>query len=143
MKLIFKSIFISFLFNFIISFSHEIEFVSANPFSMKDIITNIDNLEEQSVVGILTLPKGESNQKFPLIIAAAGSKDWSSHHFEYLEMYRNLGIATFELNSFKSRGVKSTVGSQTEVTTAMIILDLYNAFELLSNHENIDKDNVD
>jgi len=142
LKLIFKSIFISFLFNFIISFTYEIEFVSANPFSMKDIITNIDNLKEQSVSGILTLPEGKSNQKFPLIIAAAGSKDWSSHHIEYLKMYNEMGIATLELQSFKSRGETSTVGSQNTVTIPMIILDSYRAIDKLADHPNIDINRV-
>ena len=129
MKLTFKNIFIIFLFNFIVSSTYEINFVSANPFSMKDIITNIDNLEEQSITGILTLPKGKSNQKFPLIIAAAGSKDWSSHHIEYLKMYNEMNIATLELQSFRSRGETSTVGSQNTVTIPMIILDSYRALD--------------
>ena len=54
-------------------------------------------------------------------------------------MYQEMGIATFELNSFKSRGIKSTVGSQTEVTIAAMILDAYKALEVLSNHPRIDK----
>ena len=53
-----------------------------------------------------------------------------------------MGIATFELNSFKSRNIISTVGSQTEVTTAAMVLDAYRALEVLSNHPNIDKNNV-
>jgi len=57
-------------------------------------------------------------------------------------MYQEMGIATFELNSFKSRNIVSTVGSQTEVTTAAMVLDAYRALELLSNHPNIDKNNV-
>ena len=121
----------------------EIYFLSANPFSFKDIIKNLDNLEEQEVFGTLKLPSNAlENEKFPLIIGVAGSFGWGSHHFEYLEMYREMGIATFELNSFKSRGVKSTVGTQTEVTTAMMILDVYRAFEILSNHPNINKNKV-
>ena len=128
--------------SFIIS-NEIIEFTSANPFSFRDIITNLKNQENQDVFGILRFPDNfDPNQKYPLIIGVAGSLDWSEHHFEYLEMYRSLGIATFELNSFKSRGVKSTVGSQTQVTTAMMILDLYNAFEILATHNNIDKENV-
>ena len=43
---------------------------------------------------------------------------------------------------FKSRDVSSTVGSQVEVTHAMMILDSYRALEVLSNHPNIDIDNV-
>jgi cephalosporin-C deacetylase-like acetyl esterase len=59
-----------------------------------------------------------------------------------MEMYQENGFATFELNSFKSRDIKSTVGSQVEVTTAAIILDAYKAFAVLSNHPNIDKNKV-
>ena len=113
----------------------KIEFESSNPFSFQDIITNLNNQESQQVFGILTFPDNYSkDKKYPLIMGVAGSLDWGEHHYKYLEMYRKLGIATFELHSFKSRGVKSTVGSQTEVTTAMIILDVYKAFEVLENY---------
>ena len=57
-------------------------------------------------------------------------------------MYQQAGFATFELKSFKSRDVESTVGSQVEVTTAMMILDAYRALEKLSQHPNIDKERV-
>ena len=120
-----------------------LSFVSANPFSFKDIITDLDNQDKQEVFGVLTLPNQiEEFEKVPLIIGVAGSKDWSSHHLEYIDMYQRMGIATFELHSFKSREVRSTVGSQVKVTTAMMILDSYKIFEELSNHPNIDKDKV-
>ena len=57
-------------------------------------------------------------------------------------MYQNLGFATFELNSFKSRRIESTVGDQTQVTTAAMILDAYRALEILSDHPNIKKDKI-
>lgn len=136
------NIFLVIFFSAIFS-TERITFISASPFSFQDIITNLDNQEAQEVFGILKFPDNYSKEKkYPLIIGVAGSLDWGEHHYKYLEMYRNLGIATFELNSFKSRGVKSTVGSQTEVTTAMIILDVYKAFEVLENHPNINKDKV-
>ena len=53
-----------------------------------------------------------------------------------------MGIATFELNSFKSREITSTVGTQNEVTIAAIILDAYRAFEVLSKHPRIDRDRI-
>ena len=120
-----------------------ISFISANPFSFKDIITDLDNQNEQEVFGVLTLPDQiESGQKVPLVIGVAGSKDWSDHHLEYIDMYQKMGIATFELHSFQSREISSTVGTQVEVTTAMMILDSYRAFETLSNQTEIDKDKV-
>ena len=57
-------------------------------------------------------------------------------------MYQEMGFATFELNSFQSRNITSTVGSQVEITTATMILDAYRALEKLSNDPRIDKNRV-
>ena len=136
-----SSKYIIFIFFTTILLSQEkITFNSASPFSLKDIITNLEKLEETEVSGLLKLPVGQG--PFPLIIGVAGSLDWGEHHLEYMDMYRSMGIATFELQSFSSRGVKSTVGSQVNVTTAMMILDAYKALEILANHPKIIKDKV-
>ncbi len=124
--------------------TEKIIFQSANPFALSDIINNLDNQTEQEVYGNLTIPKDSINseKKYPLVIGVAGSLGWREHHYEYMKMYQQSGFATFELNSFKSRNISSTVGSQVEVTTASIILDAYKAFEKLSKHPNIDKNKV-
>ena len=122
--------------------SEVIEFESANPFSLKDIITDLDKQEKQTVTGILTVPENAKGEKIPLVIGVAGSKGWGSHHFEYLQMYQDAGIATLQLQSFKSRGVTSTVGTQNTVTIPMVILDSYRALEKLSEYSMIDIDNV-
>ena len=89
------------------------------------------------------MPKtNDENKKFPLIIALAGSKGWADHHYKYLEMYNEMGIATFEINSFKSRNVTSTVVSQITVTTAMMILDSYKALEALIKHPNVNSNKI-
>ena len=111
-----------------------VNFESANPFSLSDIITALDEQEKQRVFGQLTIPIDSlnPNEKYPLIIGVAGSRGWKKHHLDYIKMYQEQGFATFELNSFKSRGIASTVGSQDQVTIAAIILDSYRALETLS-----------
>ncbi|MBI44989.1 MAG: hypothetical protein CMG66_02345 [Candidatus Marinimicrobia bacterium] len=136
-----KYLVVTILTSFIFSQSQEVSFESANPFSFKDIITNIENLDTQTVSGILTIPENVSDN-IPLVIGVAGSSGWGEHHFEYLKMYQDMGIATFQLQSFKSRGETSTVGTQNTVTHAMIILDSYRALEKLSEHPLINIDNV-
>jgi len=127
-------IILSFLFN-----QERINFSSANPFTFKDIIISLESQESQDVYGILRLPAGNNTlEKYPLIIGVAGSLGWSDHHKEYMDMYRRIGIATFELKSFSSRGVTSTVGSQLDVTMAMMVLDSYRALDILSQHSKID-----
>ena len=113
---------------------------SANPFGFKDVITDLDQQDEQEVDAILKLPTGQG--PFPLVIGVAGSLAWGSHHLQYLEMFRSIGIATLEIQSFSSRGIKSTVGSQVDVTTAMMILDAYKALDKVSSHPNIIKDHI-
>ena len=129
--------------NLLSQFSIEkITFNSANPFSLNDIISNLKNQYKQEVYGTLIIPDSTHLEKIPLIIGVAGSYGWGEHHFQYLEMFRQMGIATFELNSFKSRNITSTVGSQTEITMAAMILDAYRALEVLSSHPKIDKEKI-
>ena len=121
-----------------------ISFESSNPFSLNDIIEDFDNQEKQTVFGKLVLPNDslDPNKKFPLVIGVAGSLGWGEHHYKYLKMYQKMGIATFELNSFKSRGITSTVGTQNQVTISAMIVDAYKALEALSKHPNIDKNKI-
>ena len=133
---------ITFIFSIIFPLTQEIYFESANPFSLKDIITNIDNLDKQTVKGTLTIPDNFNKEKFPVVIGVAGSKGWGEHHLKYLKMYQDMGIATFELKSFESRGETSTVGTQNTVTIPMMILDSYRALEELSKNLLIDTEKV-
>ena len=48
-----------------------------------------------------------------------------------------MGIATLMLESFSSRNVTSTVGTQNTVTTAMIVLDSYKALEKISENKKL------
>ena len=109
---------------------------SANPFGFKNIIDGLDDEKKQTVEGVLKYPQG--NGPFPIVVGLAGSNNWSEHHLDYMELYRDAGIATLELQSFASRGVTSTVGSQISVTTAMMILDAYRSLEALSKNPKID-----
>ena len=90
------------IFFLLVSFSYSNEvivFESSNPFSLKDIIMDIEKLDTQKVKGILQIPESDDKNKFPLVIGVAGSIGWGEHHLEYLQMYREMGIATFQLQS--------------------------------------------
>ena len=124
--------------------SERVTFTSHNPFSFSDVINSYEKLKKQEVFGNLVIPYDSlnPNKKFPLIIGVAGSMGWKSHHLDYLKMYQDLGFATFELISFKSRDIESTVGEQNQVTTAAMIVDAYKALETLSNHPSINNDKI-
>ena len=110
------------IFFFLISLSHTDEiivFESSNPFSLKDIILDIEKLDTQKVKGLLQIPESDDKNKFPLVIGVAGSIGWGEHHLEYLQMYRKMGIATFQLQSFESRNERDRLKKQ-KVDTSLI-----------------------
>ncbi|MDP6339762.1 MAG: dienelactone hydrolase family protein [Candidatus Marinimicrobia bacterium] len=119
-----------------------VAFTSANPFSLYHIITDLDNQEFQESYGILRIPDNAEPKKLPLVVGVAGSKNWADHHLEYLAMYREMGFATFELQSFDARSVQSTVGEQISVTTAMMILDAYRALDVLVEDPRINAERI-
>ena len=117
-----------------------ITFSSKNPFNFYEIIHNLNELPDQEVFGILTLPEKEG--VFPLIIGVAGSHGWADHHYGYLKRYLDMGIGVLSLHSFKSRTVESTIGKQLSVTMAMMIYDAFMALETLSQDERIDSKHI-
>ena len=74
MKLSRKLILIFFYFLYLDIYSQykieKIDFISANPYTFNDIITNIDNQEKQKVYGKLIIPKDsiDYGKKYPLVI---------------------------------------------------------------------------
>ena len=57
-------------------------------------------------------------------------------------MFREQGFAIFELQSFNSRNVKSTVGEQISITVARMVLDAYLALDALASDARIDTGKV-
>ena len=141
---LFLILFFSVIFSLNAQKTEKIIFKSANPFALSDIISDLESQKKQEVFGKLTFPVDSLDQdkKYPLIIGVAGSLGWRKHHHEYMQMYQKSGFDTFELNSFKSRNIKSTVGKQNQVTVAAMVFDAYKALEKLSQHPSIDKDKI-
>ena len=119
-----------------------IVFKSKNPFNFKDIIKNLDIVSDQDVYAIITYPEDDSKDRYPAIIGIAGSLGWAEHHLDYLRRYRETGIATVQLHSFKSRNVSSTVGEQVSATIPMIVYDSYMLLSSLANNSRIDKESI-
>ena len=85
---------LSLLFN-LVFLEDKIIFESANPFTFKDIIVSLDDLEPQEVYGILKFPEDfNSNDKYPLVLGVAGSLGWNEHNYEYMQMYRMENLNT-------------------------------------------------
>ena len=117
-------------------------FDSKNPFNFYDIFKRVHKIEDQQVFGVLSVPKTNGKESFPLVVGFAGSKNWSSHHYGYLKRYYENGFATLAIHSFKSRNVESTVGEQASVTTAMMVADAFAAINKVSKDNRIDSSKI-
>ncbi len=94
-----------------------------------------------TISGDLILPKGRSGT-LPAAILLHGSDGLSDHQYRYAESLAEWGIAAFVLDSFKPRGVETTVGDQDAVSPYSMLADAYAALALLATHPRIDPDRI-
>ena len=119
----------------------KIYFESSNPYSYNHILDSTDNEEKVTVFGVLEIPDTTEAQ-VGAIVFVHGSGGWTKTHERWLKAFNDMGMATFRIDGFKPRDISSTVGSQIEVTSAMMTADAYNALRLLSTHPRIDKNRI-
>lgn len=115
-----------------------ITFTSSDAFEFTDILAGTE--KPQEVFGDLELPSQEKHGDgpFPCIVMCHGSYGWRSHHLDYVDMFLDMGIATFRPHSFEARGTREVSTTQIEVTMAMMISDAYAALGFLAKNPKID-----
>ncbi|UCF84444.1 MAG: dienelactone hydrolase family protein [Desulfobacteraceae bacterium] len=119
----------------------KIKFKSNNCYDYSNILDGPEDDPQVEVFGYLKIPKN-ADEKVPAIVFVHGAGGPSKKHKQWLNRLNKMGIATFRLNCFKPRGVISTVGNLTRVTSSMMVVDSYNALKLLSEHQKIDRNRI-
>ena len=62
------------------------------------IVTELEEQEDQAAYGLLRIPEQRNPAlPVPLVMEVNGSKNWADHHLEFMQMFRKIDIATFEL----------------------------------------------
>lgn len=118
-----------------------IHFESTSPYDFGHILDGSGNDRRVTVFGDLAIPKGKKG-KLPAMVFVHGSGGWSPNHERYLREFERMGIATFRTDSFRPRGVESTVGEQVSVTETMMVSDAFHALRLLRTHPRIDPERI-
>jgi dienelactone hydrolase len=115
-----------------------IEFASFTPKTMFDLARNRrQNWIEQKVWGTLSLPDG-AGTKVPAIVLMHGSGGIERSMEQWVSAFNEIGVATFVVDSFWPRGVRSTVADQTLVPSSANLMDAFQALQLLATHPRID-----
>jgi dienelactone hydrolase len=119
--------------------------INYSSLNLYDFINDNNNLNTNNlnIYGYLILPNScNAENKCPLMIFSHGSNGWRNHHEKYIRRLIQEEIGVFKLFPFDSRGVKNTIGNQTQVTQQMIISDAYSVLPTLSTYSSIDMDKL-
>ena len=121
----------------------KIKFMSKDLDYYADVLDGIENGKDIKIYGKLTIPKKIKEGQLPCMIYMHGSGGYKSkRNFKWLDMFHDMGIATFKIDSFTARGVTNTTGNQESVSSPEMAVDVYKALEVMSNHPRIDKNRI-
>jgi dienelactone hydrolase len=87
--------------------------------------------------GELELPSGRADRS-PAIVLVHGSGGVGPREDQWAKELRQVGAATFVLDSFTGRGIAFTAEDQSQLSSLAMIGDAYRALELLATHPRID-----
>ncbi|USG61093.1 dienelactone hydrolase family protein [Sneathiella marina] len=121
--------------------AEEISFMSASPYQLGDLLKQPDPSYDVEIKADLVFPENMS-EPMPAFIYMHGSSGRLLRHQRYLELARERGFVTLQIDSFGPRGVTSTIGNQTNVTAAMMTTDILRSIDYLSQHPNVDPDRI-
>jgi dienelactone hydrolase len=119
-----------------------IEFQSYTPKTMFDLAKELrQNWRDQTVWGELSFPSNMSD-KVPAMVLSHGSGGVERSIYQWVEALNDIGVATFVVDSFGPRGVKSTVEDQSLVPFSANLVDALQALNLLATHPRIDEKKI-
>ena len=121
--------------------SFTIEFVAPTPRGPSDLVNRNPAMPQATISGALTLPPGGA--RVPAIVIAHGSGGiLPGREHEWAARLNALGYATFVVDSFSGRGLRSTGTDQTRLSTMANVADALAALKLLAGHPRVDPQRI-
>jgi dienelactone hydrolase len=121
--------------------SGDYTFRSTSPATLAELIDAATPRPAVAVLGHLFLPAGDA--KVPALVFIHGSGGVYPAMLDFWPKTLNAaGIAVFAVDTFGSRGVRSTVDDQSAVPFAADTADAFNALKLLATHPRIDPNRI-
>jgi dienelactone hydrolase len=105
--------------------------------TIPEFLQGIRRAATSLIWGDLELPAGPVDRS-PAVVLVHGSSGVGSHVDRWAEELRQVGAATFVLDSFTGRDISGTAQDQAQINHLAPIVDTYRALELLATHPRID-----
>jgi dienelactone hydrolase len=107
----------------------------------QEFLTGREDGKPVTIAGELRLPRA-GNERFPLVILLHGSGGISGYVTDWEQEFLSMGVATFVIDSFTSRGIVNTNNDQSQLGRLAQTEDAYRALALLAKHPRIDSSRV-
>jgi dienelactone hydrolase len=95
---------------------------------------------KDTISGDLILPEGVG--PFPVMVIAHGSGGVNKRDYDWARWFKERGVGSFIVDSFKERGIKNTVNDQSQVTYAASAADNLVALKFLATHPKVDANRI-
>jgi len=105
--------------------------------SDQQFLTGDKNGTAVTVAGELRIPH-RGNDKIPVVVLQHGSGGVGGNIDRWVQELGGIGLATFVVDSFTGRGLRSTSADQELLGRLNMIVDDYRALELLAVHPRVD-----
>src|SRR5436190_11977555 len=98
---------------------------------------------DTAISGLLSIPTATSSERAPAVVVSHGSAGMGTYWPRlYTAELHSIGIATFFVDHFTSRGVRETATDQNRVSRFQMGQDDFHALRLLRTHPLIDNDKI-
>lgn len=125
-------------------YSEKIQVESADFLFIDNLIASSEISPPSRVIDVwLSLPEeAKFKPPYPAVILLHSSWGLSSQESYYANIFNKIGIATFSIDSFTTRGVEKTSLNQTSVSSASMLNDAYTVLNYIDNHDHYDVNRV-
>lgn len=113
-------------------------FTSITPRNTGDYLSHYDTSKTTVISGDLSMP-GDGRRVVPAVIILHGSSGVNPGERVWARRINALGYASFVVDSFTGRGIRSTEKDQSQLSMTANIADAYAALRLLSTDPRIDR----
>lgn len=107
----------------------------------QDFLAGREDGKVVTLGGELRLPR-VGNEKFPIVILLHGSGGVGGYVLDWEQELLSMGVATFVIDSFTSRGIVSTNDDQAQLGRLAQAEDAYRALAVLAKHPRVDSSRV-
>jgi dienelactone hydrolase len=118
-----------------------VTFASVTPRSTGDYLAHYAASKTAVITGVLSMP-ANGPRVVPAVIILHGSSGVNPGERVWARRVNALGYASFVVDSFTGRGIKSTENDQTQLSMTADIADAYAALRLLATDPRIDKSRI-